>query len=220
MKVELAKSFPMPAPADATWRLLQNIEAVAACMPGAKITERLPSGELRGTVTVRIGPATVIFRGGVEVRDTDAAGAKLAPRTLRLLGKGVDSTGSSGATLDLTAQTVAVDANSSTLVGKSEVTMSGKVAAFGGRMMNSIADQVLNQFAENFAAKVKDSTASTATSTIVTTPTQSQANELNGVALMWAVVKDWLRGVFGKIRLRNQSAGICDPHGIAWPRDD
>ncbi len=40
------------------------------------------------------------------------------------------------------------------LVGKSEVAMSGKAAAFGGRMMNSVADQILKQFADNFATQV------------------------------------------------------------------
>ena len=34
--------------------------------------------------------------------------------------------------------------------------MSGKAAAFGGRMMNAVADQVLKQFAENFAAAGAD----------------------------------------------------------------
>ena len=33
--------------------------------------------------------------------------------------------------------------------------MSGKAAAFGGRMMSSVADQVLKQFADNFAAQVQ-----------------------------------------------------------------
>ena len=32
--------------------------------------------------------------------------------------------------------------------------MSGKAAAFGGRMMSTVADQVLKQFADNFAARV------------------------------------------------------------------
>ena len=32
--------------------------------------------------------------------------------------------------------------------------MSGKAAAFGGRMMNTVADQILKQFADNFAAQV------------------------------------------------------------------
>ena len=197
MKVELERSFPIPASADATWRFLQNIDCVAICMPGAKVTELLPNGALKGTVTVRIGPATMTFRGEVEARDTDAAGQKLAPQTLRFIGKGTDSTGTSGATLDLTAHVSAVDATSSILNGKSEITMSGKAVAFGGRMMNSVADQILKQFAENFAATIKGSSASSATvSPSTSQEATSTLNGLNGFALVWAVIRDWLRGVF------------------------
>ena len=57
--------------------------------------------------------------------------------------------------MDLTARVEAVDAASCNLVGTSEVSMSGKAAAFGGRMMDSVADQVLKQFAANFAAQVQ-----------------------------------------------------------------
>ncbi|HEU5134736.1 MAG TPA: SRPBCC family protein [Steroidobacteraceae bacterium] len=198
MKVELEKSFPVPAPADATWRFLQNIEDVAACMPGATITERLPNGALKGTVTVRIGPATMSFRGEVEARDTDAAGQKLAPQTLRLIGKGTDNTGTSGASLDLTARVSAVDSASSILNGKSEITMSGKAAAFGGRMMNSVADQVLKQFADNLAARIRESTANSATVSSQPQATPSTANQLNGLALVWAVIRGWFRGLFGR----------------------
>ena len=180
----------MPASADATWRLLQDLESVATCMPGTKITEQLPNGALKGTVTVRMGPATMSFRGEVEARDTDAAGQKLAPQTIRLIGRGTDVTGTSGATLDLTANVSAVDSTSSILNGTSEITMNGKAAAFGGRMMNSVADQILKQFADNFAAKVKESPASSVTA--------SSSTELNGFALVWTAIRDWLRGLFGR----------------------
>ena len=103
MKVELEKTFPLPGSAEVAWEFLQNIEAVAGCMPGAKITERLPDGGYKGTVTVRVGPATMSFRGEVEVRDIDAAA-----HSLRLLGKGTDSTGTSGASMDLAARIEAV----------------------------------------------------------------------------------------------------------------
>ena len=36
MKVELEKTFPLPATAAAAWAFLQDIEGVAGCMPGAK----------------------------------------------------------------------------------------------------------------------------------------------------------------------------------------
>ena len=213
MKVELEKSFPMPGSADVAWEFLQNIEAVAGCMPGAKITERLPDGGYKGTVTVRVGPAAMSFRGEVQVRDVDRA-----QRSLRLLGKGTDSTGSSGASMDLSARIEGVAVDSSNLVGKSEVTMSGKAAAFGGRMMNAVAEQILKQFADNFAVQVAAlaaqrnaaalpaATAASAGESETlpaedppqTASSAAPAKELNGLAFMWAVLKDWLRGLFGK----------------------
>ena len=92
MKVQLEKTFPMPASAQVAWDLLRDVEGVAGCMPGARITERIDDQHYRGTVAVKFGPASMAFRGDVEVRDFDPLS-----RTLRLFGKGADSTGSSGA---------------------------------------------------------------------------------------------------------------------------
>jgi carbon monoxide dehydrogenase subunit G len=203
VKVELEKTFPLPGSAQVAWTFLQDIEAVAGCMPGAKITERKPDGGYKGTVSVRVGPATMAFRGEVDVRDIDPAA-----HSLRLLGKGTDSTGTSGASMDLTARIEPVSEHASNLVGKSEVAMSGKAAAFGGRMMTSVADQILKQFADNFAAQVAAlATSATAQAAPVPSATQAPvaapsrppaARELNAVALMWGAFKDWLRSVFGK----------------------
>jgi carbon monoxide dehydrogenase subunit G len=196
MKVELEKTFPLPGSADIAWEFLQDVEAVAGCMPGARITEPLPGGGFKGTVTVRVGPATMSFRGEVEVRDIDAAA-----HSLRLLGKGTDTTGTSGASMDLTARIEPVSEASSNLVGKSEVSMSGKAASFGGRMMGSVADQVLKQFADNFAAQVAaraSQRARTATSAPPSPAPPAPARELNALAIVWAAFMDWLRGLFRK----------------------
>ena len=114
-------------------------------MPGAKITERLDDTHYKGTVTVKVGPATLAFRGDIEVRSWTPA-----TRTLRLIAKGTD-TRHSGASMDLTARVEAAEDGASNLVGHSEASVSGKAAAFGGRMMDAVADQVLKQFAANFA---------------------------------------------------------------------
>jgi carbon monoxide dehydrogenase subunit G len=202
VKVELEKSFPMPGSADVTWAFLQDIQSVAGCMPGAKITESLGEGRYKGTMTVKIGPATMSFRGEVEVRDID-----MGRRSLALLAKGTDSTGTSGAAMDLKARVEAAGDGSSTLVGNSEVSMSGKAAAFGGRMMNSVADQIMQQFAANFAAQVAAraptqapaaGSGSGGTPAAVPPVPPPVANELNGLALAWAVFKDWLRSLFGR----------------------
>jgi carbon monoxide dehydrogenase subunit G len=150
MKVGLEKSYPMPGSPDAVWSFLQNIEGVARCMPGAKLTERLDETHFKGTVAVKVGPASMSFKGNIEVLELDAA-----QRMLHLVGKGSDSSGTSGASMDLIARVEPGTApDTSNLIGKSEVSMSGKAAAFGGRMMGTVADQILNQFAGNFAKQV------------------------------------------------------------------
>jgi carbon monoxide dehydrogenase subunit G len=201
MNVTLEKTFPMPASAQTAWLLLQDIKGVASCMPGASIAESSDPQHYKGTVAVKFGPASMSFRGEVEVKQLDAA-----TRTLRLIGKGTDSTGSSGASMDLTARIDAIDGSSCNLVGNSEVMMSGKAAAFGGRMMNSVADQVLKQFAANFAAKVQalqppgsgGAASNTSAPAAGTAPAPTQ---LNALALGWAVIKDWLRSLFSPKRV-------------------
>jgi carbon monoxide dehydrogenase subunit G len=106
--------------------VLQDIAAVASCMPGAKITERVDDTHYKGTVAMKVGPASLSFRGDIEVKGLDASS-----RTLRLSAKGTDTTGSSAASMDLTARIDALDAKSCNLAGESEVSMSGKAAAFG-----------------------------------------------------------------------------------------
>jgi carbon monoxide dehydrogenase subunit G len=203
MKVELEKAFALPGSPEAAWAFLQNVEAVAGCMPGAKIAERLAGGGYKGTVTVRLGPATMTFRGELQVRDVDAA-----TRSLRLIGRGTDSTGTSGASMELAARIESADGGASRLVGKSEVTMSGKAATFGGRLMTSVADQILKQFGEQFAAQVSAQTGPAAAPArllgegaapaVPPSSRASPAQELNALALLWAAFKAWLRSLFSR----------------------
>ena len=190
MKVQIDKTYPMPSSPEVAWEFLQDLEAVAACMPGARITERLEGDRFKGTVAVKVGPASMSFRGEVEMKDVDPAA-----RTLRLIAKGTDSTGSSAASMDVSARIEVADGKLCALVGASQVSMSGKAATFGGRMMDSVADQVLKQFAANFAGQVSARQAQRGAPAPVPPPA---ATELNGLAILWAAFKEWLRGLFSR----------------------
>lgn len=217
MTVTLDKSYPMPGSADAAWAVLADLERVAGCMPGAKITERTDDAHFKGTVAVRFGPANLTFRGEVEVLARDDAA-----RSLQLKGKGTDTTGGSGAAMDLSARIEPVDEGHCTLTGRSEVSMSGKAAAFGSRLAVPVAEQVLQQFAGNFAAQVEAEQArraAAAPAAAAAAPAGPEADEppgaasadagplpapvapaaasLNGFALIWSILRSWLRGLFG-----------------------
>ena len=219
MKVRLERTFPMPAGADASWAVLSDIEAVAGCVPGAKVTEKLDDTHYKGTVAVKLGPANLSFRGEIEVLELNAE-----TRTLRLKAKGTDTTGSSFASMDLTARVDAAADGTSTLVGNSEASVGGKVAAFGSRMMDAVSDQILKQFGANFTARVAASAepaaqaaapaeamsatgngASPAMSPVSApgagrgpSAEPAPAPSLNGLALLWAIIRDWFRGLFSK----------------------
>lgn len=199
MKVQFNKSYPMPCSPEVAWTFLQDLEAVAGCMPGAKITERLDANRYKGTVMAKVGPATMSFRGEVQMLDVDASA-----RALRLVGKGTDSTGSSGASLALAARVEEAAGGLCALVGQSEMSMSGKAATFGGRMMDAVVEQILKQFADNFAGRVKAleaerrahaSGGSVAAADQGPGPAASDG-KLNVLALLWAALLGWLRGLF------------------------
>ena len=192
MKVELDKAFKIAAPASAAWQFLQQIEAVAACMPGAEITEQIDAHNYKGKVKSKIGPATMAFDGAIEIKGIDPE-----KRELRLRGSGQDTKGTSSASMDLTAWVVDGAEAGCELKGQAEVSVNGKVASLGGRMMNQVADQILNQFGKNFADNVlaagSDEQAEEARAQLAAKP-----KELNALALAWSVLLGLLKRLFKK----------------------
>jgi len=196
LRVALERTFALPAAADQAWKLLEDLERVASCMPGARITERVDERHFKGTVTVRLGPASLQFRGELEVLALVSES-----RTLRLRGTGTDSSGGSGASLDLTARIAPRDATSSTLAGRGEASLSGKAASFGARVAEPVAQQVLQQFAANFTAELEARTASAGPAASAPQPPPAvRARELSGLTLLWAVVRSWLGSLFSARR--------------------
>jgi carbon monoxide dehydrogenase subunit G len=190
MEVKLDKKYPLDVSVEQAWAVLSDIRATAACMPGAQITEQLDDTHFKGTVKSKVGPAVMSFGGDIELLQLDAGS-----RTLQMLGKGADKAGSSAA-MNLTASVVAGEApGSSVLTGQAVITVSGKLAQFGSRLLVPVSDAMLAQFAGNF----RNAAAAVAAPSAAAAPAPApQAIELNALALMWAVIKGWFAGLFGK----------------------
>ena len=215
MEVKLDKQYPLGVDAARAWALLSDLKATAACMPGAEITEQLSDTSYKGGVKVKVGPAVAQFGGTVDVLEKVDAERKVVMR-----GKGADKGGSS-ASMDLTATIVPDPANPAHCVlnGSAAVIVNGKFAQFGGRMMVQVSEMILGQFVENFrqAAQalpggVADTAAAAATGAEASTTPAATANnasapvatppkvagEINGLAIVWALIKGWFGGLFGK----------------------
>jgi hypothetical protein len=151
MEVKLDKRWPIDAPVDAAWAVLGDIHATAACMPGAQITEQVDATHYKGTVKSKVGPAVMVFQGEIELQGLDAA-----ERRLKMLGKGSDRGGST-ASMALLAQVLPGDGpGTCMLTGEATVTVSGKLAQFGSRLLVPVSDAMLAQFADNFRAAAAD----------------------------------------------------------------
>jgi carbon monoxide dehydrogenase subunit G len=209
MEVKLDKQYPLDVDAERAWTLLTDLKAVAGCMPGAELTEQLGEGSYKGAVKIKVGPAVAQFAGQVDVLETVPAERKMVMR-----GKGADKGGSS-ASMDLTAVILADPANPAHCVlnGSASVIVNGKFAQFGGRMMVQVSDMILAQFVENFrqtalslpapasAAPAASATADSPTAEAAPAASHAApkvASELNGLAIFWALLKNWVSGLFGK----------------------
>ncbi|WP_431274733.1 CoxG family protein [Variovorax ureilyticus] len=203
MEVKLDKRYPLDVDAARAWQVLRDVKAVAGCMPGAAITEQVDETHYKGNVKVKVGPANAAFAGDIQVLELDDAAKKL-----RMLGKGADRSGSSasmelGATIE-PGETPAI----SVLAGQAVVTVSGKFAQFGSRLLVPVSDMLLAQFVDNFRAAASalpgpasdeaapaGASAPTASNEPVAPP---QQRELNALAMLWALIKGWFAGLGGK----------------------
>lgn len=195
MQVTLDKQYPVASGVDAAWAVLSNIPELATCMAGAQITEEIDATHFKGSVRVKVGPAVAAFAGTIEVLSLDPVA-----RTLKMIGKGADKGGSS-ASMELTATLVPADNGHSTLQGHAEVIVNGKFAQFGGRMMTSVSDMILAQFAETFSQKaqvVQGAAAPVSAAAPEKPAAPVVARELNGLAIMWMLIRNFFARLFGR----------------------
>lgn len=211
MNVELEKNFLLDYSATDAWAVLNDIEAVATCMPGAEITEVVDANNYKGKVNIRLGPVKMEFNGDISVQSIDADNQQI-----QLLAEGTDKKGTSSASMNLTANIEAGTDSTSALLGDAKVVVNGKLASFGQRMMAQVSDQILDQFADNFRAKIGES-ASQNTDAVADSDEQSAAqpavaddaiqaesnpttnassNEINGFKFILQTITGLISGLF------------------------
>ena len=192
MQVKIEKIHAIDASPDAAWQILRDINALAECMPGASITEQTGDNSYKGSVSVKVGPVQSVFGGAIDIISVDEA-----TRTMQLGAKGKDKAGTSNASMELTALVRAANGGTCELVGNSEIKVTGKMANFGARMINGVADQLIDQFLNNFSNRVLAAGEGAAAEEAAARVAE-QPKELNAIALVWGLIVGFLRRLFGR----------------------
>ncbi len=98
----IKNEFEVAQPVDKVWRFFDDIPQVAACLPGAELTDDLGDDKYRGKVAIRMGPVKLQFAGTAEIKERDDAAKRIVVDAA-----GADEKGRGQAAMLVTAQLVA-----------------------------------------------------------------------------------------------------------------
>lgn len=143
----LDNHLAVPAAPDAVFALLNDVERVAGCLPGATLEGR--EGEAyRGRVKVKVGPISAAYAG--TLRFTEVVPDQ---RTLRLSARASDAHGAGDAEADVVLSVAEADGGS-TLDLHTDLLVRGKIAQFGKGAITTVSSRLLDQFARNLAGEL------------------------------------------------------------------
>jgi carbon monoxide dehydrogenase subunit G len=145
--VRLDHEFTVPAPIGEVWQAVVDPERVAPCMPGATLT-KVEGDRFSGTVKVKLGPISLLYKGNGEFVEKDDAAHKV---TIKASGKDARGAGTAAATVTLTL--TETDTGTRGTVA-TDLAITGKPAQFGRGLINEVGGKILDTFAGCLSGKL------------------------------------------------------------------
>lgn len=153
--MQLDHSFTVPADVDEAWKLFQDLDRVAPCMPGA-VLDTLDGDSFTGRVKVKVGAVQMSYRGeGTVTRDA-------AAHSMLLDLSGSETRGAGTASATVTATLFAAPAGTLVRV-RTDLDITGRPAQFGRGIMTEVGDRIVQQFATRLEELLRDAGAATST---------------------------------------------------------
>ena len=176
--MEFDNSFEVPLPPAQAWKVLNDIQRVAPCMPGAELTEVIDADTYKGKIAVRLGPVALTFAGVVKFEERDETNY-----SARIAAQGTDAKGRGGANSVATLRLEPAGGGSKVLVHTS-LTLSGSIAQYGRGVgiIQATATQLMNQFAKCLKDKLAQDGPLAAPAPTSPPPQQSSPSIVPGAA--------------------------------------
>ena len=189
MSLQIRNSFLIPAPIEQAWAVLNDIKRVAACVPGAELTEVVGDNQYKGRIAVRLGPVALQFGGTVAFRERDASRhhAVISATGNELKGRG---NARARVVCDLRA-----DGTNTRVEVETALDLAGQVAQYGrgAAMIENVAQQLMNDFASALALNMQ---ATGGAAAVPAKPAEVRFGSLVARA-WWQAFIDGLRALFG-----------------------
>lgn len=145
MKIE--HEFTVSATPEEAWKVLTDLEGIAPCMPGARLTG-VEGDVYSGKVKIKVGPVISEYAGTARFVEKDDATYQAV-----IDAKGKDSRGAGNASARIHAG-LQEDPQGTRVTVSTDLTISGKIAQFGSAMIKDVSAKLLGQFVDNLEQKL------------------------------------------------------------------
>lgn len=184
--MELKHSFEVPAPVEAVWSLLLDLERVAPCLPGATLGDRVNDNTYDVGIGIKLGPMQLSYRGRVEIVEADETDRRAVMRAKTNEQRGQ---GTAEATITITLS----PARGGTLAeAVTDLRLTGRVAQMGRSIVEDVSNRLLSQFSECLSAKAGAAHEAGAPAPAV------EPRPIGGLSLAFGVLLGRLRRIFGR----------------------
>jgi uncharacterized protein len=144
----ITSDFEVPQPVEQVWEFFGNVAQVAACLPGAELTDDLGDDKYLGKVAIRMGPVKMQFAGNATITERDDAAKRMV-----IDAAGADEKGRGQASMLVTATLASMGAGTKVSVNQ-DVQLSGAAAQYGRGMISDVTQVLMRQFATNMQTRI------------------------------------------------------------------
>jgi len=144
----IKNSFEVQQPLDKVWAFFDDVPRVAACLPGAELTEDLGNDKYLGRVGIRMGPVKLSFTGTADIVDRDDVAHRIVVDA-----KGADEKGRGQASMAVTAALVSTPGGTRVDVAQN-LQLSGAAAQYGRGMISDVSAVLMRDFAVNLQNRI------------------------------------------------------------------
>ena len=144
----IKNDFEVAEPVEKVWQFFENIPQVAACLPGAELTEDLGGEKYKGGVSVRMGPVRLRFAGTADITERDDAANRIVVHA-----SGAEEKGRGQASMIVTA-TLARSGRGTKVAVTQDLQLSGAAAQYGRGMISDVTAVLMRDFAANLQDRI------------------------------------------------------------------
>ncbi|MDR0842222.1 MAG: carbon monoxide dehydrogenase subunit G [Acidobacteriota bacterium] len=141
--------FTMNAPIQTVWDSLLDPQTLGSCVPGTEKMEAIDAETYESVVKQRVGPIRVTLKFTTKLTEVRP------PNYIKAVGRGSDITKLGNFSTEIEVKLDETAPNNVEVSYVADVSLVGRLATFGERIMRAKAKEVGDKFTENLREKLK-----------------------------------------------------------------